>query len=137
MCRLYHVSDNICTLKLTFSKFISIFLRSIRSKQYRQASQKVIDSSCSFFLLWLVFAFVAGLFFMIFPYRVYCNRQHMLQIFRHFSFCVAIVKLLQTLRLFESFLLNYCSPGVTELYPIFIHCETKPYLSILPSYTLS
>ena len=118
-------------------KFKSKFLRSIRSKQYRQASQEVIDSPCSFSFLWLVFAFMAGLSFMIFPYRVYSKRQHMLQIFRHFSFCVAILKLLQTLHLFESFLLNYSSAGVTELHLIFIHCETKPYVSIFSKYTLS
>ena len=74
---------------------------------------------------------------MVFPYRVSCNRQHMLQIFRQFSFCVAIVKLLQTLSLIECFPLNYCSAGLTELYPIFIHCETKPYMNTLPNYTLS
>ena len=60
---------------------------------------------------------------MVFPCREYCERQHMLQIFRHFCFCVATVKFLQSLRLFEIFLLNYCSAGLTELYPILIHYQ--------------
>ena len=48
-----------------------------------------------------------------------------------------IVKLLQSLRLFEIFLLNYCSARVTELYPILKQCETKPNLNTLPIYNES
>ena len=64
-------------------------------------------------------------------------RKHMLQLFRHFSFCVAIEKLLQSLRLFEIFLLYYCSAGVTKLYPFLKYCLTEPYLNTLPNKTLS
>ena len=142
----------------------NIFLQRIRSKQCLQVQQGVIDSSCGFFfygysfLLWLVFLF------MVFPYKVQCKRQHMLQIFRNCSFCVATVKLLQSPRLFEILLLKYCSAGVTEvypnlipyptipylniskftlsqyitdLYPIPIHYQIKPYLNTLPNYTRS
>ena len=61
----------------------------------------------------------------------------MLQIFRRFPFCVSTVKLLQSLRLFDIFLFNYCSAGVTELYPILIRYETDPYINTLPNQTLS
>ena len=47
------------------------------------------------------------------------------------------VKLLQSLRLFEIFLLNYCSAGVTEIYPILIQYRILAYLNTLPSSTLS
>ena len=49
-------------------------------------------------------------------------------------FRTAAVKLLQSLRLFESFLVNYYN---TEIYHIFIHCQTIPYPITLPNYTLS
>ena len=45
--------------------------------------------------------------------------------------------LLQSLRLFDIFLLNYCSAGVTELCPILVLCDAKPYLNTLPNKTLS
>ena len=112
------------------------FLQRIRSKQCLQVQQGVIDSSCGFFFygysffLWLVFPF------MVFPYKVQCKRQHMLQIFRNCCFCVATVKLLQSPRLFEIFLLKYCSAGVTEVYPILLHYQIKPYPNTLPTYTL-
>ena len=118
------------------SSLKSIFFRALGQNSIRRRNRKWLTARVVFlflvsFFLWLVFHSMA------FPYRVYCNRQHMLQIFWRFSFCVAMVKLLQTLRLFESFGSNYCSAGVTELYPIFIHCETKPYLKTLPNYTQS
>ena len=56
----------------------------------------------------------------------------MLQIFDIFIFCVATVKLLQSLRLFEIFLLSYCSADASELYPI-LHRKTEPYLNISPN----
>ena len=90
-----------------------------------------------FFVLWLVFLLWLVFPFIVFPYRVFCKRQHMLQIFRHFCFCVTTVKFLQSLFLFEIFLLNYCSAGVIELQYILIHCETKHYLNTKPHYTLS
>ena len=83
------------------------------------------------FLLWLVFPF------MVFPYKVKCKRQHMLQLFRHCCFCIATLKLLQSIRLSGIFLLKYCSAGVTDLYSLLIHYPTIPYLNILPKYTLS
>ena len=61
----------------------------------------------------------------------------MLQLFRQISLCVATVKLLQSLRLFEIFLSNYCSAGVIELYPILKLSENTPFLIALPNYTLS
>ena len=61
----------------------------------------------------------------------------MLQIFREIYFRVAKVKLLHSLRLFEFILFKYCSAGVTELYPILKHCETKPFFNTLPNYSPS
>ena len=61
----------------------------------------------------------------------------MLQILLHCCSCVAAVKMLQSLRLFELFLSKYCSAGMTELYPILIHYPTTPYLNILLNYTVS
>ena len=61
----------------------------------------------------------------------------MRQLFRHCCFCVATVKLPQSLRLIEIFLLKYCSAGVTELNPLLIQHPTIPYLNPIPSYTLS
>ena len=128
----------------------SKFLHSIRLKQYKGASAEgsasvreaagITESDwqiVQFFVLWLVFLLWLVFPFMVFPYKVYCKRQHMLQIFRHFCFCVTTVKFLQSLRLFEIFLLNYCSAGVTELHYILILCETKHYLNTIPHYTLS
>ena len=97
----------------------------------------MIDSSCSCFFM-VTFSF-HGWSFLLWSFRkrffVIDNIGY--RFFCHFSFCVASVKLLQSLRLFEIFLLKYCSAGVTKLYPILIHCETKPYLYILSKYTLS
>ena len=73
---------------------------------------------------------------MVFPYRLYCKRQQMLQIFLHFCFCVATGKLLQSLRFIEILLLNYYSAGVIEPYKILKHCRAKPYLSTIPNYNL-
>ncbi len=58
---------------------------------------------------------MAGLSFYGVSFSDFCNKQHRIQTFRHFSICNASVKLLQSLRLFELFLLNYCSAGVIEL----------------------
>ena len=61
----------------------------------------------------------------------------MLQIFRNCCFCVATVKLLQSVGLFEIFLLKYCSGGIIELYPILIYYRSIPYLNTLLNSTLS
>ena len=74
---------------------------------------------------------------MVFPYRVFSNGQQRVRIFRHFSFCAASVRLLHFWRWIELFLLNYCSTGVTVLYRILIHCETKPYLNTFSNFTIS
>ena len=87
--------------------------------------------------LWLAFPFKAGFYFCGLSKNGFFNRQQRIQIFRQFTFCVASVKFVQALTLFETLLLNYCSAGVTELYPIFIHCETKPYLYTFSNFTLS
>ena len=96
----------------------------------------MIDSSCRIFMVSPSFH---GWSFLLWSChkRFFCKRQHRIQIFRHFSFCVASIKLLQSLRLFEILLLYRFSAGVTEVYPILIRCETKPYLYTLSNYTLS
>ena len=58
----------------------------------------MIDGSWGFFhgwyfLLRLVFPF------MVLPYMVYRNREHLVPIFRHYSFCIATVNLLQSVSL--------------------------------------
>ena len=90
-------------------------------------------------LLWLVFPVLAGLSFYGWCFHEgYIVRDNTcFGFFAIFSFCVATVTLLQSLRFFEIFLLYYCSAGGTELYSFLIHCETTSYLNTLPKYTLS
>ena len=98
----------------------------------------MIDSLCSFsFCGW---AFFYGWSFLLWSFHIgsilranTCYRFSAIFVF----FCVTTVKFLHSLRLFEIFLLNYCSASVTELHHVLIHFQTKHYLNTIPHYTLS
>ena len=141
VCIFVYVQDiqrlcsRICSLWLAFPKIKSIFLHSIRSKQYRRRNREWLAARAVFFS-WLVFPFMAGPSFYGLSIQVFCNKQHRFKIFSYFSICVASVKLLQSLRLLDIFLLEYCSAGVSELYFILIHYRTIPYLKTIPKYAL-
>ena len=107
---------------LTSSNFITIFLHSNESYQYR-------ERKCLAAPLFLLFSFMVGVFFIVFPYMVYRSAELLLHIFSLFFFCIATVNLLQSLCFFEIMLLNYCSTGVTDLYPTLMHqAELYPIL---------
>ena len=95
--------------KISQSFYIALGRNCIRRRNRKWLKARVVFL---FVLLWLVFPF------MVFQTGSFCSRQHRIEISCHFCFCVAWVKLLQCLRLFEIFLTKYCSAGVTELYPI-------------------
>ena len=59
-----------CLIELTFSKLKSKFLHGIRLKQYLQSGHKVIDFSCSFFLVSLCFK---GRSFLLWFFHKGCN----------------------------------------------------------------
>ena len=67
----------------------------------------------------------------------FCKSQILLPIFCRYFFSIDTVKLLQVLHLFETFLLNHCSAGVTETNPILIHYQTISYTNLIPNFNLS
>ena len=96
---------------LTFEKIKSIFLDTTKSCQYR--GRKWLKARA-------VFVFMASLSFMVFPFMVFCTGYHFLHIFFYYFFCLARVKLLQSIRSIEIFLLKFCSGGVSKLYLVSI-----------------
>ena len=85
-----------------------------------------------FLFFWLAFPFTAGLSFNRLCIWGILRENTCYRFFAIFIFCVATVKMLQSLLLFEIFLLKCCSASVTELYPIF-NCKGEPYLTTLPT----
>ena len=73
---------------------------------------------------------------MVFSINVILRKVTLAAYFRHYFLYIATVNLLQSLRSFEKFQLNYYSQDVTELYPILLHRRTIPYLNTLPNNTL-
>ena len=116
------------TFQLTNWNLITIFLHSIKSYQYRRSWNKSRTART-------VFPFMADLFFMVFPYMVFCKGQHLLYIYCHYHFCIATAKLLQPLRSVAIFLLNYFSTGINELYITTKRKSIIPYLRALSNLT--
>ena len=113
----------------------SFSLHKSRSKQC-PTQQRVIDSSCPFsfygysFLLWFVFPF------MFFLYTVFVIDNTCYRFFD--NFVLRCYNQVATIFTFVWIcLINYCSTGVSELCPILILCQIKPYLNILPNFILS
>ena len=127
-CRLYNLFVNICTLYLTFSNLESIFLHSIKSKQYKGrkwlTARTILFFQASFcFSDWVLFFWSFHMWYTAMGNTCYT--------FFAIIFWIATVKLLQSLRSFEFFLLSYCSAGVSEVYSILIHCRSLPHLKTL------
>ena len=122
----------------SLAKFLEIIFN-IFTKHYsiRRRNRKWLTAQAVF--LFMVSLPFYGWSFLLWTFHIgyivrddTCNR-----FFAGFFLRVATFKLLQSLRLLETFLLDHFSTGVTEPYQILIHCETKPYLNRLPNFTLS
>ena len=126
MCRLCNVFENISTLQLTFLKRKSVFFHSIRSKTYPQTQQKVIDSSCAVFLFMVSLSFYGWSFFLwSFHVGNIVRDNKCYRFFAIFLFALIQSSCCNLYVCLRFFLLYHCFAGVTELYPILIHCKTN------------
>ena len=110
-----------------FFGFKIIFLPSITVS--RRRNRKWLTARAVFLFMVSLSFYGWSFLFMVFPYKVCCKRQHMQQISCHFFSLRCYIQGATIFQLVWDFSVKLLfDRRHLAIYPILLHCETKPYL---------